>query len=324
VLTDIFQEFAQQIGPSTVGGLVIGSIYALVALGYTMVYGVLRLINFAHSEIFMIGTFATLFVLSLVDLPGPLSGFALIGMLLLLFVVAMAASGGSAILLELLAYRPLRKNNAPRLAALISAIGASLFLQELFALVVIPKVFGLPGRVDAAVPRVMDRDTVFTVFGTSVKTDQLVIVVAAVIMMVALDQLVSRTRIGRGIRATAQDPEAAVLMGVNIDTIVRLTFLLGGAMAGVAGVLYALEFENIRYNIGFLLGIKAFTAAVLGGIGNIRGALVGGVALGLVENWGAIFFGSQWKDVIAFVILVVVLLFRPTGILGESLQQARA
>ena len=125
-------------------------------------------------------------------------------------------------------------------------------------------------------------------------------------------------------RATAQDPEAAVLMGVNIDTIVRLTFLLGGAMAGVAGVLYAMEFENIRFNIGFILGIKAFTAAVLGGIGNIRGALLGGVALGLVENWGAIFFGSQWKDVIAFVILVVVLMFRPTGILGESLQKARA
>jgi branched-chain amino acid transport system permease protein len=320
VLNDVIQQF----GPSTVGGLVVGAIYALVALGYTMVYGVLRLINFAHSEIFMIGTFATLAALSVVGLSGPLTGLALVGMLLLLFVVAMAASGGAAMLLEVLAYRPLRKRNAPRLAALISAIGASVFLQELFALVVIPGVFHKPGRIDAAVPRLIDRDTVFTVFGTSVKTDHLVILVAAVIMMIALDQLVARTKIGRGIRATAQDPEAAVLMGVNIDTIVRLTFLLGGAMAGVAGVLYAIEFENIRYNIGFVLGIKAFTAAVLGGIGNIRGALLGGVALGLVENWGAIFFGSQWKDVIAFVILVVVLLFRPTGILGESLQQARA
>ncbi|MDT7560320.1 MAG: branched-chain amino acid transport system permease protein [Pseudonocardiales bacterium] len=320
----MLNDFIQQFGPSTVGGLVAGSIYALVALGYTMVYGVLRLINFAHSEIFMIGTFATLFVLSLIGLPGPLTGLALVGMIVLLIVAAMAASGGAAVLLEILAYRPLRKRNAPRLAALISAIGASVFLQELFALVVIPDVFNKPGRIDTAVPRLVDRDTVFTVFGADIKTDQLVIFIAAVVMMVALDQLVARTRIGRGIRATAQDPEAAVLMGVNIDTIVRLTFLLGGAMAGVAGVLYAMEFENISYKIGFVLGIKAFTAAVLGGIGNIRGALIGGVALGLVENWGAIFFGSQWKDVIAFVILVVVLLFRPTGILGESLQQARA
>lgn len=320
----MFNDFVLQFGPSTVGGLVVGSIYALVALGYTMVYGVLRLINFAHSEIFMIGSFAALFVLSLVSLPGPLTGLALLGMMVLLFVVAMAASGGAAVALEFVAYRPLRKRNAPRLAALISAIGASLFLQELFALVVIPEVFERQGRIDAAVPRLVDRNTVFTVFGAEVKTDHLVIIVAAVVMMVALDQLVARTRIGRGIRATAQDPEAAVLMGVNINTIVRLTFLLGGGMAGVAGVLYAMEFENIRYNIGFVLGIKAFTAAVLGGIGNIRGALVGGIALGLVENWGAIFFGTQWKDVIAFVILVVVLLFRPTGILGESLQQARA
>jgi branched-chain amino acid transport system permease protein len=320
----VLNDFIQQFGPSTLGGLVIGSIYALVALGYTMVYGVLRLINFAHSEIFMMGTFATLFVLTLAGLAGPLSGVALVGMLVLLFLAAMAVSGGGAVLLEVLAYRPLRKRGAPRLAALISAIGASVFLQELFALVVIPDVFGKPGRVDAAVPRLVDRDTVFTVFGTPVKTDQVVIFIAAIIMMVALDQLVARTKIGRGIRATAQDPEAAVLMGVNIDTIVRLTFLLGGAMAGVAGVLYAMEFEDISYIIGFVLGIKAFTAAVLGGIGNIRGALVGGVLLGLVENWGAIFFGSQWKDVIAFVILVIVLLFRPTGILGESLQRARA
>lgn len=320
----MLQDLSLQFGPSTVGGLVIGSIYALVALGYTMVYGVLRLINFAHSEIFMIGSFAALFVVGLIAPAGPLSGVALVGMILLLFVAAMTASGGAAVALEFLAYRPLRKRGAPRLAALISAIGASLFLQELFALVVIPEVFDRPGRIDTPVPRIVDRDTVFTLVGAEVRTNQLVIFISAILMMVALDQLVARTRIGRGIRATAQDPEAAVLMGVNINTIVRLTFLLGGAMAGVAGVLYAMEFENLRFNIGFVLGIKAFTAAVLGGIGNIRGALLGGIVLGLVENWGAIFFGSQWKDVIAFVILVIVLLFRPTGILGESLQRARA
>jgi branched-chain amino acid transport system permease protein len=226
--------------------------------------------------------------------------------------------------LERVAYRPLRKKGASRLAALISAIGASLFLQEIFALWVIPKVFGKPGRNQTSVPRIVDRETVFTIGNATVRTDHLIIIIAAVIMMVGLDQLVRRTRIGRGIRATAQDPEAAVLMGVNIDTIVRVTFVLGGAMAGVAGVLYAMEFENIQYNVGFILGIKAFTAAVLGGIGNLRGALLGGIILGLIENWGAIFLGSQWKDVIAFVMLVLILMFRPTGILGESLQRARA
>jgi len=320
----LFNDFVQQFLPSTVGGLAIGGIYALVALGYTMVYGVLRLINFAHSEIFMIGCFASLSMILVLGINAPLTGFALIGVLLLTMIVSGAVAGGAAVGLEAVAYRPLRKRNAPRLAALISAIGASLFLQELFALFIIPPLFGGNGRVDVAVPRIVDRDVLFHIGNAEVRTDQVIVIVAAIIVMIMLDQTVARTRIGRGIRATAQDPEAAVLMGVNIDTIVRLTFLLGGAMAGAAGLLYAMEFENVRYNIGFILGVKAFTAAVLGGIGNIRGALLGGVLLGLVENWGAIFFGSQWKDVIAFIILVVVLLFRPTGILGETLQRARA
>jgi branched-chain amino acid transport system permease protein len=319
----MLNDFVNQFLPSTVGGLVVGAIYALVALGYTLVYGVLRLINFAHSEIFMIGTFASLLVITSIGVSGPLSGFALVGALLLTMIVAMAASGGSAMLLERIAYRPLRKHGATRLAALISAIGASLFLQELFALIVIPKVFNKPGRNQTAIPRIVDRDTVFTIGNAHVRTDHVIIIIAAVIMMVALDQLVGRTRIGRGIRATAQDPEAAVLMGVGIDNVVRITFLLGGAMAGVAATLYAMEFENTVYNVGFVLGVKAFTAAVLGGIGNLRGALIGGIVLGLIENWGAIFLGSQWKDVIAFTVLVVVLMFRPTGILGESLQRAR-
>jgi branched-chain amino acid transport system permease protein len=320
----MLQELQNQFLTSTVGGLVIGSIYALVALGYTMVYGVLRLINFAHSEIFMIGTFASLIVLTTIAPASPLGGFAMIGVLLLIVVISAAVSGGSAMLLEQIAYRPLRKKGATRLAALISAIGASLFLQELFALVIIPKVFHKAGRNQASAPRFVDRDTVFTIGNANVRTDHLLVIIGAVIVMVVLDQLVSRTKIGRGIRATAQDPEAAVLMGVSIDNIVRITFLLGGAMAGVAAALYVMEIENTDYRVGFVLGIKAFTAAVLGGIGNLRGALMGGIVLGLVENWGAIFLGSQWKDVIAFVILVAVLMFRPTGILGESLQRARA
>ncbi|WP_158851977.1 branched-chain amino acid ABC transporter permease [Saccharothrix deserti] len=320
----MLDEFLNQFLPSTVGGLVVGSIYALVALGYTMVYGVLRLINFAHSEIFMIGTFTSLVVITAIAPASPLTGFALFGVMLLLILLSAAISGGAAMLLEVVAYRPLRKKGATRLTALISAIGASLFLQELFALVVIPWLTGKAGRNQQSSPRLVDRDTVFTIGNAAVRTDHIIVVVAAVVMMVALDRLVNRTRIGRGIRATAQDPEAAVLMGVSIDNIVRVTFLLGGAMAGVAGALYLMEFENTVYNVGFVLGIKAFTAAVLGGIGNLRGALVGGVVLGLIENWGAIFLGSEWKDVIAFTVLVVVLMFRPTGILGESLQKARA
>ena len=322
----MFDDFVNQVGPSTIGGLASGAIYALIALGYTMVYGVLRLINFAHSEIFMIGAFAGLFAIIQLGITAPLGGLALIGTLLVLFLAAMAASGGAAILLERVAYRPLRRRGAGRLAALISAIGASIFLQELFALVIIPEVFDRPsqGRIQVPVPRLLERETVFSIGNMDVRNDHLIIIVAAVIMMVLLDVFVNRTRIGRGIRATAQDPETATLMGVDIDKIIRTTFFVGGAMAGVAAVLYAMEFENIRYNVGFLLGIKAFTAAVLGGIGNIRGALLGGILLGLIENWGSIFYGSEWKDVIAFTVLVLVLLFRPTGILGESLQRARA
>jgi branched-chain amino acid transport system permease protein len=320
----MLDDFSNQFLSSTVGGLAVGAIFALVALGYTMVYGVLRLINFAHSEIFMIGTFGALLVVQTMGISSPLSGAALVGVILLMIVVSMAASGGAAVLLEQVAYKPLRKKGASRLAALISAIGASLFLQELFALVVIPNVFDTPGRNNVPIPRIVERDTLFSIGNADVRIDHVIVIVAAVAMMIVLDQTVNRTKLGRGIRATAQDPEAAVLMGVNIDNIVRMTFVLGGAMAGVAGMLYAFEYENSQFNIGFVLGIKAFTAAVLGGIGNIRGALLGGFALGLIENWAAIFLGSEWKDVTAFVVLVIVLMFRPTGILGESLQRARA
>lgn len=320
----MIENFLVQFLPNTVGGLAIGAIYALIALGYTMVYGVLRLINFAHSEIFMIATFATLLTFTALGFTAPLTGFALIGVLLLAMVVAGLAAGGSAVALEFIAYRPLRKRGASRLAALISAIGASLFLQEFFALFIIPLDGNSNGRVFRPVPRVVDRDVLFEVGGAAVRINHVIVIVGAVIMMIALDQLVNRTRIGRGIRATAQDPEAAVLMGVNIDTIVRTTFFLGGAMAGVAGVLYVMQLESTDYRVGFILGIKAFTAAVLGGIGNLRGALLGGFVLGLIETWGSGLVGSEWKNVIAFSLLVLILLVRPTGILGESLQKARA
>ncbi len=303
----------------TIGGLTAGSIYALVALGYTMVYGVLRLINFANSEIFMLGTFGALFATKLLGIePGGdtvKTGFVLIAVMLICIAVAMVTSGAAAVALERIAYRPLRKRGATRLAALISAIGASYAISEFMAL--------RRGRNFEAFPRLVERDTLFTFLGADIRTDQVIVIVAALVMMVALDQFVRRTRLGRGIRAVAQDPETATLMGVNIDRVVMLTFLLGGIMAGAAGFLFIFFFEVTKYNIGFLIGIKAFTAAVLGGIGNLRGALLGGIALGLIETYGSALWGAEWKDVIAFVTLVLVLMVRPTGLLGEALGKAR-
>ncbi len=279
----------------------------------------LRLINFAHSEIFMIGVFASLFALHGLgmDAGDPArSGLALAATLLVVMAVAMVASGLTAVAMERVAYRPLRRRGAPRLAALITAIGISLFLQELFAV--------RYGRDLLGFPRVMEKRQLLDLAGANVRTDKVLVLLAALLLMVALDRFVAETRLGRGIRATAQDPETAALMGVNIDRVVVLTFLIGGLLAGAAGTLYGVFFEAAKYNIGFLPGIKAFTAAVLGGIGNIRGALLGGLVLGLLENWGATVLGGEWKDVFAFTVLVLVLMFRPTGLLGESLGKARA
>jgi branched-chain amino acid transport system permease protein len=281
---------------------------------------VLRLINFAHSEIFMIGVFASLFTMHALDLHAgdpAKTGLALVVVLATVIAASMVASGLAAVAMERVAYRPLRRRGAPRLAALITAIGMSLFLQELFAIR-----YGRAQLPDF--PRVLNKTTLLSFGHAQVRTDKVLVVVAALVLMVLLDRFVRRTRLGRGIRATAQDPETAALMGVNIDRVVMLTFLLGGLLAGAAGALYGVFFEAARYNIGFLPGIKAFTAAVLGGIGNIRGALLGGVLLGLLENYGSSYLGGEWKDVFAFTVLVVVLMFRPTGLLGEALGKARA
>ena len=321
----MLDDFINQFWPSTVDGLALGAIYALLALGYTMVYGVLRLINFAHADIFMVGTFAALWTVRSLNVSA-VGGVALIGVVALMAVVGGAVAGGGAMLLEVAAYRPLRKRGASRLAALISAIGASIFIQQLMGTVIIHRVFGTSkegGKLDVN-EHFKKLSDVVDVGPILIRNDQLIVFLGAVLMMVALDQFVNRTKLGRGIRSTAQDPETAVLMGVNIDRVVQVTFLVGGVMAGVAAALYFLRFESTNYFVGFLLGIKAFTAAVLGGIGNLRGALVGGFTLGLLEMYGSSFFGSQWRDVVAFSVLILVLMFRPTGILGESLQQARA
>jgi branched-chain amino acid transport system permease protein len=267
----------------------------------------------------MIGIFASLFAMEGLGIDiadPPRTGMTLALTVVAVLAVAMAASGGAAIAVERVAYRPLRRRGAPRLAALITAIGLSLFLQELFA--------ARYGRDFLGFPRILEKRQLASFQGADIRTDKVLVLVSALVLMVALDRFVIRSRLGRGIRATAQDAETAALMGVNIDRVVMLTFLLGGMLAGAAGTLYGIFFEAARYDIGFLPGIKAFTAAVLGGIGNIRGALVGGLLLGLLENWGATVLGGEWKDVFAFTVLVFVLMFRPTGLLGESLGRARA
>ncbi|MCX6395377.1 MAG: branched-chain amino acid ABC transporter permease [Propionibacteriales bacterium] len=322
----------------TMGGLVFGAIYALIALGYTMVYGVLQLINFAHSEVFMFGTFAVAWVFVL--LHGTESATWSLGkalpILLVALVAAMLVSAAIALLLERFAYRPLIKKNAPKLIALISAIGASFALSEAMGLRDrFAGWFGLDDNLADYVSPDKARDVysnpvtiqptnLFKIGGYSVSDVDLVIIVAALVMMIALDQIVRRTRFGRGIRATAQDPEAAALMGVNSTRVVQGTFLIGGLMAGAAATLYMMKIGSTRQDAGFILGVKAFTAAVMGGIGNLRGALLGGLLLGVMENWGAAVFGSEWRDVVAFVLLVLILLVRPSGLLGESLGKARA
>jgi branched-chain amino acid transport system permease protein len=313
-----FENLYHQFFSLTFDGLNIGAIYALIAMGYTLVYGVLRLINFAHSEVFMIGTFGALYATRWFGIPAnasPHHGFAVVLILVGAGLVAAAGSGLAAVLLERIAYRPLRRRGASRLSALISAIGASLFLQYLFAY--------WQGSDFIPFPRIMRKEHLATVLRADIRSDKVIIIVTAIVMMVALDRFVGLTRLGRGIRAVAQDAETAALMGVDIDRVITTTFLIGGLMAGVAGLLYVVYFENTYFQIGFVPGIKAFTAAVLGGIGNLRGALVGGLLLGLLENYGGAVFGAQWKDVTAFVLLVVVLMFRPTGLLGERLGRAR-
>ncbi|WP_408629951.1 branched-chain amino acid ABC transporter permease [Amycolatopsis aidingensis] len=314
------EALGEQFWFNTVEGLSQGSIYALIALGYTLVYGVLKLINFAHSEVFIYGAFATWFTFyglgfrpgSTPDLPI----FELVGFLLLALIAAMLISGGTAVILERVAYRPLRKHKAPRLAFLITAIGASFVLQQIIFI-------WRGGNAEQAI-RLMRPEEAFQIFGAGVTNLTIIIVLSSLALMLVADTFINRTRIGRGIRAVAQDPDTATLMGVNKERVIMLTFLVGGLLAGAAALLYMMKIpQGASYQGGFLLGIKAFAAAVLGGIGNIRGALLGGLLIGLFENYGQSLFGGEWRDIVAFVVLILILMFRPTGILGESLGKAR-
>ena len=289
------------------GGLTRGSIYALIALGYTMVYGIIQLINFAHGEIYMIGAFVALIVSGVLTI----YGFSGVSILILAALVAMIYAGAYGYTLERVAYRPLRK--APRLSPLISAIGMSLFLQNYVLLAQTPDFLPFP----ALIPEFKFLEPVAYLIGSA----DLVILVTTALTMVALTVLIRYTRIGKAMRATQQDMTMARLVGINVDRIISLTFVIGSVLAAIGGVLIGSYMGQINFYIGFLAGVKAFTAAVLGGIGNIPGAVLGALVLGLAESYAAGYISSSYEDVFAFGILVLILILRPSGLLGKAVRQ---
>ena len=298
-------------------GLQSGALYAVIAIGYTLVYGVLELLNFAHSEIFMTGAFAAAFVGGTFlgeNGAAPSGGQAVLALAAAL-VGAMVVAGLIAVLMERVAYRPLRKSGAPRLAALIAAIGVSLLISNAARI--------RYGANALSFPNLLPGQQVFAIGNVQVNNKMVLTIVAAILLLAFLDFFVNKTKTGKGIRAVAQDAETAGLMGVNIDRIIAITFLVGGLLGGAAGMLQGLVFGSVRFNMGFIPGLKAFTAAVLGGIGNIRGAMLGGILLGLFENLGTLCIpnGVRWKDALAFLVLVLVLMVRPTGILGQKVAE---
>jgi branched-chain amino acid transport system permease protein len=305
----------------TITGLALGGVYALIALGYTLVYGILRMINFAHSEVFMSGPFTAAFAADALIAVGWWNKYPLLS-LLIVALVAAGVSASIALLLERIAYRPLR--GAPRLVPLITAIGASFFLQYTFR--------GLYGSGIKGYPEMDIFKGFWMMGGIRIFKTQVTVILGAFILMLILYAVVQRTKIGRAMRSVSEDKEAAALMGIDVDRTIAFTFALGGIAAGLGGILYLLLFPQAHFFMGFFPGLKAFTAAVLGGIGNVPGAFLGAMLLGLLESVGPSLFldglgipaAYQLKDAIAFTILVFILIFRPTGILGERLTQTKA
>jgi branched-chain amino acid transport system permease protein len=298
-----------------VSGLALGAVYALIALGYTLVYGILFMINFAHGEVFMSGAFTAFYVAQALFTGGFLEANPILAFVIVL-LVAMLVSAAVAVIVERVAYRPLR--NAPRLVPLITAIGASLFLQNTFR--------GLYGAGVKAYPDWPMFQGKIHVLGIDIRVTQIVVVVAAIVFMLGLYWFIERTRTGRAMRAVSENKDVAAMMGINVDRVIMTTFAIGGLLAGAAGILYTLIFNQVLFSMGFVPGIKAFTAAVLGGIGNIVGAMLGGVVLGILESVGPYLLldgfniptPNQLTTVVAFLVLVLVLIFRPTGFLGRK------
>jgi branched-chain amino acid transport system permease protein len=300
--------FFQQI----VNGLSLGGIYALIALGYTMVYGIIELINFAHGDVYTLGTFFSLAILTALGVSGEVHGIALVGVVIVTIVGAMLLCGLTGVLIERLAYRRLR--NAPRLAPLITAIGVSFILENVMQL--------WRGPSPVPFPDVLPNPS-FALGGVDVSAKQIAVILLAVLMMAALQLFISRTKLGKAMRATAQDRDAAQLMGIDINTTIAMTFLIGSALAGAAGFVSGVYYGTTWFFNGFEAGLKAFTAAVLGGIGNVAGAMLGGFLIGLIEAIATQYIpgGAQWTNVVVFSVLVLVLIFRPSGLLGESLPE---
>lgn len=294
------EEFFQQL----TNGLAVGGIYALIALGYTMVYGILRLINFAHGDLFTLGAYLGLTLLISLGLSEILSGFLVAGVLIIMAMGLVAVAG---YLLERTAYRPLRNSN--RLAAVVSALGASIFCQNAIMLVYGPRSQVYPSGI---LPNAS-----LSLLGVDIPLMRFLMFAASVLLMCLLFWFIHRTRTGAAIRAVAIDQGAAKLMGIDVNRIISLVFLIGPALGGAAGVMVGLYYGQITYDMGFSFGLKAFTAAILGGIGNIPGAMLGGLLLGVIEALGAAYISIAWKDAIAFFVLILILIFRPTGLLGE-------
>ncbi len=290
-----------------VNGLTLGSVYALIALGYSMVYGILKLLNFAHGDVYMVGAFAGYAVL--VGLGGPADPRVPLAVLfLLMFLAAMLVSGALGVAIERFAYRPLR--NAPRIAPLISAIGVSFFLQNA-ALLVLGARFRTYGTA-----KMIDPGTGLHWGPLRISLVRIIVIVSAVLLMVALQVLVKRTRLGKAMRATAIDREAATMMGIDVDTIIIVTFFIGSVLAGAAGVMVGLVFSRVYHFMGFVAGLKGFTAAVIGGIGSIPGAMLGGLFIGFAESFSAAYISSTFQNLIVFLILIAFMLIRPWGLLG--------
>jgi len=295
--------FLQQV----LNGLTVGAVYALIALGYTMVYGILEFINFAHGEIYMLGAYLGIIILGFLTVTG-LTAFSLPLAVLLAFIGSGVVCSAYGATMEKLAYRPLR--NAPRLAPLISAMGVSIFLQNYVMLT--------QGASDKVFPAVIPQRGV-TLFGVNVTYLQLFIIVSSFVLMAALQVFIMKTRMGRAMRATALDMKMAGLVGVDVDSVISLTFIIGSFLAAAAGVMVAMYYGLVNFYIGYIAGMKAFTAAVLGGIGNVPGAMLGGFLLGIIESLGAGYLSPEYKDAFAFLILILILVFRPQGLLGERI-----
>ena len=291
-----------------INGLSLGGIYALIALGYTMVYGIIELINFAHGDVYTLGTFFSLGILTLLGVDSVVHGPALVGVLAITILGAMILCGLTGVIIERLAYRRLR--NAPKLAPLITAIGMSFILENLMLY--------WRGPSPVPFPQVIPNPQ-FALGAVTVQAKQIIVVLLAVVLMIVLQTFVYNTRLGKAMRATAQDKDAAQLMGIDINTTIALTFLIGSALAGAAGFVSGMYYGSTWFFNGFAAGLKAFTAAVLGGIGNLAGAMLGGFLIGLIEAMTTQFISDQWSNVVVFSVLVLVLIFRPSGLLGESL-----